>query len=193
MIGRTFAAGPVFTAQFPDPDERLRHCIEIYTGDVIRCLRDGSVWVAEGENGAVLGAITLVEMPARSAPAGTDPAAATGSPTAAWTDMMATFDADEAAGLEALAATQSGPWRYISVLAVDPAHQGEGIGTSLMRHTIAGADHDGLALGIMTEVLRTVRYYERLGFHIIRDGNEHDPVRYWVLLRLTTTTPPSPS
>lgn len=103
-----------------------------------------------------------------------------------WEDLIAHVDPDERDGLELLDTTQSSAWRYISVLAVDPDHQGTGIGTDLLNHTITTADHQGIALGIMTEIPRTVRYYQRFGFKIIRAGNEAHPVKFWVLLRPPT-------
>lgn len=180
MIGRAFLADPVFTANDPDPTERLRRTTELYTGDLRNCLQYGSVWIAQSEASDPIGAITLLDMPKRRT---TPPD--TQAPTTIWEDLIARFDPDERDGLELLDATQSTAWRYISVLAVDPDHQGTGIGTDLLNHTIASADSEGRALGIMTEIPRTVRYYQRFGFHIIREGSESDPVTFWVLLRPT--------
>ena len=56
-----------------------------------------------------------------------------------------------------------GPWTYINVLA-SIRLQGQGLGTALMHHAIAEADRDGLPMGLMTDTLRNVRFYERLGF-----------------------------
>ncbi len=179
LIGRAFLADPVFTANYPVPADRLRHTTELYTGDLRNCLQYGSVWTAQSPSGDPIGAITLLDMPKRS----NLPDSATH--TTIWEELIARFDPDERDGLELLDTTQSTPWRYISVLAVDPDHQGTGIGTDLLNHTIATADHDRRALGIMTEIPRTVRYYQRFGFHIIHEGSESDPVRFWVLLRPT--------
>jgi GNAT superfamily N-acetyltransferase len=182
MIGRAFLVDPQFTAQFPDPVDRLRHTTELYIGDLRNCLQYGSVWVAQGQDGTPVGAITLLDMPKRVATtAGDEPNQS--QPGGIWTELIDQFDPHEAECLRIIDDTQTGPWRYISVLAVAPEHQGTGIGADLLDHTIAIADREGIALGILTEVLRTVRYYQRFGFHIIEEGSETRPVQFWVLLR----------
>lgn len=180
MIGRAFLADPVFTAQFPDPADRLRHTTELYTGDLRNCLRYGSVWIVQSPEGTPIGAITLLDMPKRPA---TNPENGNRPISTVWNELIDRFDPHESDCLRIIDDTQTGPWRYISVIAVDPDHQGSGIGADLLNHTIAIADQEGTSLGIMTEIPRTVRYYQRFGFHILKEGSKSDPVQFWVLLR----------
>ena len=59
-------------------------------------------------------------------------------------------------------------------LAVEPAHQGTGIGTAMARHAISAADADGLPLFLETGLARNVGWYERLGFTVMLDADVPD-------------------
>jgi len=59
---------------------------------------------------------------------------------------------------------QSGDHWYLLGLAVHPKHQGEGLGSHLLRHGIARAQSMGLPCYLETTNPRNVPYYERHGF-----------------------------
>jgi GNAT superfamily N-acetyltransferase len=53
---------------------------------------------------------------------------------------------------------------YLSIIAVDPSLHGRGLGQQLLAPTLAEADANGAVSYLETFGLRTVRFYERLGF-----------------------------
>jgi GNAT superfamily N-acetyltransferase len=53
---------------------------------------------------------------------------------------------------------------YLSIVAVDPAAQGQGLGRKLMEPTIAEADHAGVTCYLETFSQRNLSFYQRLGF-----------------------------
>ena len=76
---------------------------------------------------------------------------------------------------------------YIDNIAVDPSHQGSGVGGRLLRHAEEVARSVGLGeLRLYTnEVMKSnVRYYERRGFVITRRAIEHGYRRIWFSRRL---------
>ena len=80
-------------------------------------------------------------------------------------------------------AVPPGCW-YLSILGVDPALQGRGVGAQLLRPMLERADGAGRASYLETFTPRNIAFYERLGFDVKRAVDE--PVtgsRYWVLVR----------
>ena len=59
------------------------------------------------------------------------------------------------------------PHFYLSALGVDPARQGSGVGTALMRPVLERCDRDGTPAYLETAVARNVLLYERLGFEVV--------------------------
>jgi GNAT superfamily N-acetyltransferase len=53
---------------------------------------------------------------------------------------------------------------YLSIIAVDPSLHGRGLGQQLLAPTLMEADTNGAVSYLETFGLRTVRFYERLGF-----------------------------
>ena len=59
------------------------------------------------------------------------------------------------------------PYWYLPVLAADPAHQGKGLGTALMRAALERVDADGTAAFLETGTPRNVEFYKRFGFEAL--------------------------
>jgi GNAT superfamily N-acetyltransferase len=59
---------------------------------------------------------------------------------------------------------------YLDVLGVDPARQGEGIGSALIRSGLERASADGADAFLETSVPSNVAYYERFGFRVVEEG-----------------------
>ncbi len=57
---------------------------------------------------------------------------------------------------------------YLLLLGVKTAHQGKGIGGSLLRALIAEADEEDCAIYLETETEQNVRLYERFGFKTVK-------------------------
>ena len=60
------------------------------------------------------------------------------------------------------------PHYRLSLLAVEPAWQGEGLGAALLEPVLARCDRDGIVASLKTANERTIGLYERLGFEVVR-------------------------
>ena len=56
---------------------------------------------------------------------------------------------------------------YLAVLGTDPAHQGEGVGSALVRHVLDDRANTGEPAYLETETEANVPFYERHGFKVI--------------------------
>jgi ribosomal protein S18 acetylase RimI-like enzyme len=56
------------------------------------------------------------------------------------------------------------PHWYLPIIAVDPAAQGQGVGSALMRHALARSDADGVPAYLESSNPRNISLYERCGF-----------------------------
>ena len=61
---------------------------------------------------------------------------------------------------------------YLSIIAVDPSLHGRGLGQQLLAPTLAEADANDAIAYLETFGLRTVRFYERLGFSTVARFDE---------------------
>jgi ribosomal protein S18 acetylase RimI-like enzyme len=80
--------------------------------------------------------------------------------------------------------TMTRPHWYLWVLGVDPAHQGQGIGSSLLRPVLAQADEDGVPCYLETQTEWNVAFYRRRGFEVL--GESLVPghgLEFWTMAR----------
>jgi GNAT superfamily N-acetyltransferase len=75
-------------------------------------------------------------------------------------------------------AASSIPHWHLPFMGVDPARQGLGLGTLLLRAGLSRADQDGVECRLFTEQLRNGPFYQRYGFEIaveedVPDGGPH--------------------
>ena len=68
----------------------------------------------------------------------------------------------------------SKPLLYLSHIGVVPEHQGEGLGSALMRDGLARADRQGVPTWLETSRVNNVAYYERFGFVTAVDEDAPD-------------------
>jgi ribosomal protein S18 acetylase RimI-like enzyme len=59
------------------------------------------------------------------------------------------------------------PHWYLPMIGVDPAHQGEGIGSALLRHALAQVDEKGLPAYLEASSPANVPLYQRHGFEVL--------------------------
>lgn len=60
------------------------------------------------------------------------------------------------------------PCWYLPIIGVDPAMQGRGIGSALLKHGLARSDADGVPAYLESSNPRNITLYERHGFEVIR-------------------------
>ena len=73
---------------------------------------------------------------------------------------------------------------YLMILGVDPARQGQGVGSALLAPGLSRADADGLPCYLETMKERNVPFYQRHGFQVLHEGNlpKGGPY-YWTMKR----------
>lgn len=71
-------------------------------------------------------------------------------------------------------AAQSVPHWYLVLIGVDPARQGLGLGSLLLRSGLSRVDQDGVECQLFTEQPRNVPIYQRYGFEIAVEGDLPD-------------------
>jgi ribosomal protein S18 acetylase RimI-like enzyme len=82
----------------------------------------------------------------------------------------------------AIAEAEPEPHWHLRLLAVEPEHQGNGRGATLMRHGIERASATGQAVVLETFSERALRFYLRNGFEILVDDVEPTTgLRFWAL------------
>ena len=59
------------------------------------------------------------------------------------------------------------PHWYLPMIGVDPAHQGNGVGSALMKHALTNCDKDNLPAYLESSNPRNVSLYERHGFEVV--------------------------
>jgi GNAT superfamily N-acetyltransferase len=77
---------------------------------------------------------------------------------------------------------------YLSILGVDPAVQGRGIGARLLAPTLAEADATGTVTWLETFTTRGARFYERVGFTLVGWYDEPVTGRAYAALRRDPAT-----
>ncbi|MGH2417314.1 MAG: GNAT family N-acetyltransferase [Candidatus Limnocylindria bacterium] len=79
------------------------------------------------------------------------------------------------------------PHFYLSAIGVEPARQGEGVGTALMLPVLGRCDQEGIPAYLETAVARNVLLYERLGFDVVEEMDlPGTDIHGWLMLRSAT-------
>jgi GNAT superfamily N-acetyltransferase len=186
------AVGDLLTAAFltapgtrflcPDPARRARLLPPLFTAIARRTMRCGEA-TALGEP---LHAVALWTLPVRERPMETEVAEAGMGAAVALLDeeeagRLAVFRRHFDAMHERL---MDGPHWYLSFLAVDPGHQGQGAGTVLLRHMLGRVAHTGVPCYLESVDEANLPFYERLGFAVVEVGTvPGSALRTWALRR----------
>ena len=79
---------------------------------------------------------------------------------------------------------QGRPHYYLWGIAVDPARQRSGAGTTLLKTLYDKADRAGMPIYLETHQFANVAYYEQRGFRLIHTGTmPGDDLPFWCMLR----------
>jgi ribosomal protein S18 acetylase RimI-like enzyme len=188
VLGRAFHDDPLWAATFTDPDKRPELLVSMFTA-----LAKTTV-AAEGPAETTPG----VDAVALWLPPGKDfgfweiaksgfalPRLAMRMPAPDRKRMMAVLGQLE----DRKKALMPEPHWYLSAIGVHPEHQGEGLGSALVRSGIRRADRDNTPIYLETETGGNVDFYRHLGFEVIEQVTAAGlglPV--WLMLR----RPPTP-
>lgn len=158
VLARAFHANPAMSWAYANERTRPRWARRFFAWQLGRLIPQDVTWTTAGRDGAALWALpgrwreSAREM-LRLAVA-TFPGYATRAPRI----------------LSGMAALEThhpeDDHLYLSVLGVDPARQGQGLGSQLMRPGLDVCDRDGLPAYLETDIERNVAFYARHGFRV---------------------------
>jgi ribosomal protein S18 acetylase RimI-like enzyme len=159
---RAFIDDPIVRWPLPDvPDvqDRIR---EVFASIYLGIADDGVIWEAGDADGFA------VWIPAGAADDMFESDAAVQR-------SLAPLTADDGERYRVLwdwieARVPSDVW-YLDAIGVEPARQGHGVGSALIRHGLEAAEHAGVDAFLETGVAGNVRYYERFGFRVVDEDS----------------------
>jgi ribosomal protein S18 acetylase RimI-like enzyme len=177
VLARSFDTDPIFQAIVPDAVHRAR-ALPVLFREWIRLLHlpyADTSWTTDDHAGAALwsppGAwsVGLLDM-ARMGPS-----------------MVAALGARTIAGLRVLHAIEAphphDPHAYLRVVGCEPARQGQGVGSALLRPMLERCDEQGLAAYLESSNERNVPLYRRHGFEVTGEVVTHLGPRAWLMWR----------
>jgi ribosomal protein S18 acetylase RimI-like enzyme len=167
-----FSTDPVMRWFYPDAAAYLEHFPGFATAFGGRAFESGTAFIADGFAGAAFWLPVGVENDSE----------------AIAETMMASLSPER---LESLAPmmedmerfhTKEPHW-YLPMIGVDPAHQGQGVGSALLRHTLALCDADGAAAYLESSSPKNVPLYQRHGFDVVGEIQHADSPVFYPMLR----------
>jgi GNAT superfamily N-acetyltransferase len=181
VLARAMANDPVFTYMLSDPVERERLTPPFMTALTRYGLLVGEVDVTAGpvEASAIWLPPSLIRTEEQR-----DRAGLTAVVSAFSDGARARYDAVVQDHDRVRGAAQSVPHWYLVLIGVDPARQGLGLGTLLLRAGLSRVDQDGVECHLFTEQPRNVPLYQRHGFESAVEGNLPDGrPHFWFMRR----------
>jgi ribosomal protein S18 acetylase RimI-like enzyme len=172
MLVLAFSADPVARWCYPEPDQYLTHFrpfIQQFGG---RAFEHDTAYVADAMEGASLWFPPDVHVDGDAVEAIVrDTVGAT-----RLTDMLRIFEEMDRYH------PKDAHW-YLSMIGVDPARQGHGVGSALLRHALARPDEDSLPAYLESSNAKNVPLYQRHGFEVIGEIQVGDAPPLWPMLR----------
>ena len=157
-LAGAFEDDPVWQYLVPDRSRWQKRAARYFAADAGNRLRHGSVYVNAAVTGAALWAPpdawrpSLIDL-AREMPTG-----------------ARLFGIRLPRALRVLTRMErvhpAGPHHYLAVLGTDPAAQGKGIGSALVRHVTDQADCEGLPCYLESSKEQNLAFYARHGFEV---------------------------
>ncbi len=165
MLARSFDDDPLSLALFPGPRRRRRSLRSFMVVSIRDALRHGEVWAALEDSRVVASAVWL--------PEGAYPLSRSRVARQAGAALVAMLTPQTLPlGARLIAETQAvhpkAPHWYLAVLGVDPARQGEGIGSRLLQPVLSRLDREERAAYLETSKERNIAWYGRQGFALTR-------------------------
>jgi len=181
-IARAFQDQPILRYTLPDPTERARRAPALFAQGLRYARLVGAAFApVESPTGAAFGwpIPTADPTPEQAAAAGLEPLA----------DLLGEAAYGRFAALTGYVDEQQArliplPCWNLSALGLDPADQGQGIGSALVRAFLARSFADGMPMGLWTDKPANVSFYCGLGLEIVGEGvAPGSGVQYWIFRR----------
>ena len=181
VLARAMANDPVFTYILSDPVEREHLMPPFMTALTRYGLLVGEVYATAGpvEASAIWLPPSSIQTEEQRDRAGLTAVVSAFSDGARARRDTVFQDHDRVRG-----AAQFVPHWYLVLIGVDPARQGLGLGSLLLRAGLSRVDQDGVECQLFTEQPRNVPIYQRYGFEIAVEGDLPDGgPRFWFMRR----------
>jgi ribosomal protein S18 acetylase RimI-like enzyme len=181
-IARAFQDQPILQYTLPDPTERTRRAPALFAQGLRLARLVGAAFApVKHPTGAAFGWPIPADdpTPEQAAAAGLEPLP----------DLLGEATYGRFAELTGYVAEQQAllvppPCWHLSALGVDPAHQGQGIGSALVRAFLARSAADGVPTGLWTDTPANVGFYRGLGLELVGEGiAPGSGVPYWIFRR----------
>jgi GNAT superfamily N-acetyltransferase len=176
LLTRAFIDEPLFVAALPDCGQRARLCPPLFTANIRYAVHYGEAWAAGTTRGEMLGVLYWLAMPEATLTPEVSRSFGFEVITADWGGALETIVAVENQGIAAIPNLPA-HWRYLQMVGVEPACQGRGVGSALLRHVVA--DAAGLPLCLVTDRSQNVPLYNRTGFVLVAQGTTADGAVPW--------------
>lgn len=153
-----FVRDPVMRWMYPEPEQYLEHFPGFAQAFGGRAFTSGTAWLSDDLGGAALWL-----------PSGVDP-----DGDAIESHLFGSVDDarhEEMGGvLEQMGAYHpEEPHWYLSIVGVDAAHQGKGLGARLLQAALQRCDEDGLIAYLESSNPANISLYERHGFRVVAE------------------------
>jgi ribosomal protein S18 acetylase RimI-like enzyme len=182
VLGRAVVDDPLFGHLLPDAQQRVSGVPLMMEMFLRLGLAHGEVWVTPPPIKGVACWLSPAHPPiteeVRNAAGWQEVGAALGG---AAVDRFRAFLSDRDRAVSSLAPQ---PHWHLTWLGVEPGHQGQGIGSTLVRQMTSRADAEGTACWLFTFASRNLPVYEHLGFQVKLDTLlPTSGLRLWVMAR----------
>jgi ribosomal protein S18 acetylase RimI-like enzyme len=175
VLARAFYDDPVMSWFFPDPARRARHNQRFFSMRLRQLLPHGETYTVDGELGAALwavpdrwrlGPLESIRMAFALAPA------------------LGRRGLLISRGVETIEhAHPRTPHYYLAVLGTEPAAQGRGIGSALIRPMLESCDRDEVPAYLESSKERNIDFYARHGFRLTGEVRLPDGPPVWSMWR----------
>ena len=166
VLGRAFAADPLWTAVLTDSERRPDILVSMFTA-----LTKATAVQGRAERTPDLGGVALWHPPGKDIGLWAMVRSGLALPRFVMglkQDRKRTIEALRQIGGRKKVLMPEPHW-YVSAIGVQPERQGQGVGTALMQHAITRADGDGVPIYLETESESNVAFYRKLGFAVIEE------------------------
>lgn len=156
VITLGFSSDPMARWSLQDPRVYLTHFPAIVRAFGGKAFDEGSAWCVEGYAGAALWLPPGAEPDSEAL----EELLETHAPAHIRSDMNGVFD-------QMAVYHPTEPHWYLPLIAVDPARQGQGHGSALLREGLERCDRDGLLAYLESSNPRNITLYQRHGFEVM--------------------------
>lgn len=158
-LADAFSDDPMIAWMYPDEAHRPAQRAQFMRAALEVGFPHGHVYATDGDAGVAIWAPPDVDL---------FDEAAVGALFALLAEQVGDRAAEVGAGLMAISEhhPQDEPHFYLFVLGTGSAHQGTGIGSTLLRHVLDQCDRQGVGAYLESSNSRNVPFYERHGFRV---------------------------